>query len=109
MAQVERKMVQVACHIPNGIMICLWKPGYDDGTGDGVKTTIRDGATVRLNGPPSLHLGVNAMDGAGLPPGLTEIDHEWWTKWLAANQKNPFVMQKQVYLFEPEKTENPTP
>jgi hypothetical protein len=101
-------MVQVACHVPNGIMIALWKPGYDDGTGDNVKPTIRDGAAIRLNGPSGLHTGINATDGLGLRAGLTYVDDEWWSKWLAANQQNPFVMQKQVYLFEPEKTENPT-
>jgi hypothetical protein len=109
--QAERKMVQVACHIPNGIMIALWKPGFDDGTGDGVKPTIRDGAAIRLRGPSGLHTGVNATEGTHLEPGLTDIDSEWWDKWWAANQQNPFVMQKQVYLHEPEleKTENPTP
>jgi hypothetical protein len=105
----EREKVQVACHVPNGIMIALWKQGYDDGTGDNVKPTIRDGVTVRLNGPPAIHTGVNATDGAGLPPGLTEIDAEWWAKWWAANQRNPFVLEKRVYRYEPEKIENPTP
>ena len=107
--QTERKMVQVACRVPNGIMIALWKPGFDDGTGDGVKPTIRDGAAVRLHGPSGLHTGVNATGGTGLEPGLTDIDGEWWDKWWTANQQNPLVTQKQVYLHEPEPPENPTP
>jgi hypothetical protein len=107
-AQAERKKVQVACRVPGGIMSAHWKPGFDDGTG--VKPTIRDGAAIRLNGPSGVHTGVNATEGSrDLPPGLTEIDAEWWDKWLAANPKNPFVTDKLVYLHEPEPPENPTP
>jgi hypothetical protein len=111
MAQAERKKVKIACRIPNGIMIALWKPGFDDGTGDGVKPTIRDGAAIRLRGPSGIHTGVNATEGHGLLPGLTEVDEEWWGKWWAANPKNPFVVDKMIYLHDPEqeKTENPTP
>lgn len=103
-------MVQIACHVPNGIYIRRSKAGFDDGTGDGQKSVAHDGPAIRLNGPSSLHTGAGNTMGEDLPPGLTEIDPEWWDAWLAQNAKNPLVTQKQVYLYEPppEDKENPT-
>jgi len=103
----EQKMVKVACLIPNGIMIRLSKVGWDDGTRDGVKPMVHDGPGVRLNGPSPLHTGAGNTSPPDLDPGITEVDAEWWGKWLTQNALNPAVEMKQIYLLEEAKP-NPT-
>ncbi len=98
-------MVKIACHVPNGIMIRRSKDGPDDGTGDGVRMKAHDGPGVRLNGPSALHTGAGNTHGADLPPGITEVDPEWWAGWLEQNQQNPLITLKQVYVA-PEEAEN---
>ena len=106
----EKPKVKVACSVPNGLAIRLFKVGYDDGTGDNVKPMIGDGAGVRLNGPSALHTGAGNTSPTDLEPGITEVDAEWWGKWLAQNQQNPFVAERFVYEFKEEaKAEAPNP
>jgi hypothetical protein len=94
-------MVKVACTILNGMTICKFKPGYDDGTG--VKPMTRDGLAIRLNGPSSLGAGAGNSDGQGLEPGITEIPDDWgFDAWLKQNEQNPFVAEKLVYLVKDE-------
>jgi hypothetical protein len=95
--------IKVACHMENGVMLNLFKKGYDDGTGDGVAPTIRDGAGVRLNGPAGKSGGTN---GGESPPGVTEVDGEWFTKWLKQNELNPMVGMNLIYAMQ--EVENPT-
>jgi len=99
-------MVTIACRVPNGIMIRRSKKGADDGTGDGVQMMAHDGPGIRLNGPSALHTGAGATSRGDLPPGLTEVESEWWDAWLAQNQQNPLITMEQVYLA-PEDAENP--
>jgi hypothetical protein len=101
-------MVKIACHVPNGIMIRRSKEGFDDGTGDGVKPIIHDGPGIRLNGPSALHTGAGNTAREDLPPGLTEVEDDWWEAWFSKNQQNPLVTMKQVYVAPPEEAENPT-
>lgn len=106
----ERRTVKVACTFPNGLMIRKSKPGVDDGTGDGEKMPAHDGPGVRLNGPSALHTGVGATQRDDLPPGITEVDGEWWDAWLAQNPENPLITQKVIYLLEEDEPDpNPTP
>lgn len=100
--QPERAKIKVACTVPNGLAIRLFKVGYDDGTGDNVKPMIGDGPGIRLHGPSALHTGVSNTGGIGLEPGITEVDAEWWGLWLKQNEKNPFVGECLVYEFKDE-------
>ncbi len=86
-------------------MIRLSKAGPDDGTGDGVKMMGFDGPGVRLNGPSSLHTGAGNTAGAGLEPGLTSVDAEWFGKWLEQHAQDRLVLEDQVFEA---KDENPT-
>lgn len=81
------KTVRVECGIPNGMSLQLWKRGYDDGTG--FHPMIRDGSPVILNGPSSTDTGVGNTERPDLPFGVTEVDAEFWSAWLAQNEKNP--------------------
>jgi hypothetical protein len=102
-------MVKVACTALNGLTICKWKPGYDDGTGDNVKTVVRDGLAIRLNGPSSVGAGVGNSDGKGLEPGITEIPDDWgFDTWLKQNEHNPFVKENFVYLVKDDGPNAPT-
>lgn len=91
MAEEKRKTVRVACTITNGAMLQLWQKGFDDGTGDGERMPRKDGLAVRLNGPSALHTGAGATHRADVEPGVTEVDAEWWGKWLDQNKLNPAV------------------
>lgn len=104
--QPERKTVRIACRIPNGVAIRLSKVGWDDGTG--VKPTVHDGPGIRLNGPSPLHTGAGNTSPDDLEPGITDVDAEWWGKWLAQNRLNPAVQLKQIFLLEEEAKSNPT-
>lgn len=101
-------MVNIACRVPNGIMIRRSKTGFDDGTGDGVKPIVHDGPGIRLNGPSALHTGAGNTDRQDLAPGITEVDAEWWSAWLAQNQSNALVTMGQVYALDEEPLPNPT-
>lgn len=90
MVEENRKTVRVACTITNGIMLQLWQTDYDDGTGDGEKMPRKDGPAIRLNGPSSLHTGAGATHRIDVPPGITEVDAEWWEKWKVQNKSNPY-------------------
>ncbi|MHB8272525.1 hypothetical protein [Bradyrhizobium sp.] len=105
----EKPKVKVACSVPNGLAIRLFKVGYDDGTGDNVRPMIGDGPGIRLNGPSSLHTGAGNTGGIGLEPGITEVDAAWWAAWLAQNQQNPFVGEKMVYEFKDKGEKAPNP
>lgn len=96
----ERPKVRVACSVPNGLAIRLFKVGYDDGTGH--NPMIWDGPGIRLNGPSALQAGTNNTTGELIEPGITEVDAEWWGLWLAQNAQNPFVGEHMVYEFKPE-------
>lgn len=101
----KRRMVRVACLVPNGIMIRLQKPGADDGTG--VRVTAHDGPGIRLNGPSGHNAGAGATAPEGMEPGHTEVDAEWFKAWLGQHQLDPLVVGEHVYE-DPEGEENPT-
>ena len=101
------KMVKVGCRVPNGVMIRLSKPGFDDGTGSGVREMVHDGPGVRLNGPSSIDTGAGNTDRRDLPPGETEVDAEWWRKWAEQHRLNPLLTSGNVFLLA-EDEENPT-
>jgi hypothetical protein len=106
------KLVKVACHVPNGIMIRRYKAGFDDGTGDNVKPMVHEGAAVRLNGTGALQTGAGSTHRDDIPPGITEIDAEWWAAWLGENAGNPLVTGKYIFAIkedDEEPTANPTP
>lgn len=88
MAEENRKTVRIACTITNGIMLQLWKPGFDDGTGK--NPMIHDGPGVRLNGPHARDTGAGATHRIDVPPAITEVDAEWWAKWKEQNKLNPY-------------------
>lgn len=92
------KMVKVYCGQINGLMIRLFKKGYDDGTGDGVSPMVADGPGVQLNGPSSLNTGAGATDRRDLPPGETWVDSEWIARWMEQNAQNPFVTGGLIYV-----------
>lgn len=108
MPDEKRDLVKVACMVPNGVMIRLSKPGYDDGTGDGAKMPGWDGPGIRLNGPAAVDSGVGNTDCKGLEPGVTEIESGWWSSWLEQHKLDPLVTMEQVYLLKEEPKENPT-
>lgn len=101
-------VVRIACLIPNGIAIRLSKIGWDDGTGDGVKPMVHDGPGIRLNGPSSLHAGAGNTSPVDVEPGVTEVDEEWWGKWLTQNARNPAVEMKHIFVLPEEEKPNPT-
>lgn len=102
MVESEKRKVRVACRVSNGIMLRLYKqaPAYMG------ETLLPDGAGVRLSGPSSLHTGAGSSDRRDLQPGITEIDADWWSSWLAQNpgDKNQMVGDGLIYAVE----ENPT-
>ena len=104
--------VKVACHVVNGLMIRLFKRGWDDGTGDGVAPMVVDGPGVRLTGIHAIHAGAGNTEAKTRPPGITEIDGEWFDRWLVQNQQNPFVKDGMIHLLKedvpPVTGENPT-
>lgn len=100
------KIVRVGCSVLNGVMIQLHKPGYDDGTGDGVRPFVKDGPGIRLNGPPAILAGAGNSDGQGQKPGETEVDAEWMGKWLEQHVLDPLVVGKYVFIIE---SEEPAP
>ncbi len=100
------RTVKVTCDVVNGVMIRISKPGYDDGTFDGAKMAAWDGPGIRLNGPSALRAGAGNSDGLNQRPGETEVDAEWFDRWLAQNELNPLVAGGHVRKAE--EKENPT-
>ena len=80
-------MVKVACTVVNGIMIRRSKPGFDDGTGDGMKPMVHDGPGIRLNGPSALHTGAGNTTREDLDPVITEVDDEWMKPGLSRTRR----------------------
>lgn len=103
----DRKMVRVACLVPNGYMIRLSKPGFDDGTGDGARPTVHDGPGVRLNGPSALNTGAGSTESA--EPGVTEVDAGWFDRWLKQHELDPVVTMDQVYVLDDGEPKDPNP
>lgn len=96
-------MAKVACTILNGIIICKWKRGFDDGTGDGEAPMVKDGPAIRLNGPTGQHAGTGNPSGAGLPPAFTEVPDDWgFDTWLEQNKMNPYVAEGFISLAKDE-------
>lgn len=94
-------MTKVACTVLNGITICKWKRGFDDGTGDGEAPMVKDGSPIRLAGPSSLHAGTGNSGGAGLAQVVTEIPDEWdFDRWLDQNKQNPFVAEGLIAIVK---------
>ena len=102
-------MPKVACTVLNGITICKWKPGYDDGTGDGMKPMVKDGPPLRLNGPGGRLAGAGNSDGGvDLPPVVTEVPDDWgFDRWLEQNKENPFVTEGLIKLVQVEEERVP--
>lgn len=101
MADEHRATVKIGCTIPNGIMLQLWKKGYDDGTGDGETMPSKDGVGVRLNGPSSLNTGAGATHRSDLF-GVTEVDAEWFGKWKEQNKLNPMFAEGAIHEVKDE-------
>jgi hypothetical protein len=100
-------IVKVACSVVNGVMIRLYKEGYDDGTGDGIKPMVKDGPGVRLRGPSALYAGTANAGGDDLVPEITEVDAEWFAEWMKQNAQNPMVTFGAIRVAD-EKGPNPT-
>lgn len=92
--------IKVACRVVNGIKLRLFKQGFDDGTGDGQRPTVVDGAAVTLKGPSSLNTGAGATAPSGLEPVINEVDQDFITRWLEQNAENPLRLQGMVYLAD---------
>lgn len=109
--QEQKRTVRVACTIPNGLLIRLQRLSKDDGHG---RVMVWDGPGLRLNGPDvGTAGGVGNTSPAGLEPGITEVDAEWWTAWCAQHQKDPLLTDEHVRALpdeaaDQEGEENPT-
>lgn len=90
----ERRLVKVACTIPNGLTIHLPGVSHDDGTGRQVAAM---GQEITLRGPGALALGVNQTTSD--QPIFTEVDGEAMDAWLAHNALNPVVTSGSVYVI----------
>jgi hypothetical protein len=103
----ERKMVKVACRIPGGLRVQLYKDGPDDGTGKPYRA--KDGDAVLLDGPSVLHTGVGNTEGLGADPMLTEVDAEWFDAWLKQFANSPFVVSGDVSRFDEDDSDKTEP
>lgn len=91
----ERAKVRIGCKQVNGLMLQLWKEGFDDGTG--VKTRIKDGPGIRLNGVSARAAGVGNTEPVE-DHGVTEVDAEWWNKFVDQNHgHNPMLDTGLIY------------
>jgi hypothetical protein len=100
-------ITKIACRQVNGVRIRLFKPGYDDGTGDGVKPIVGDGPLVLLRGPSPVHAGAGDTGSLSSAPVINEVDADFADKWFAQNENNPLV--KQGFVYRVEDGPNPTP
>jgi hypothetical protein len=97
--------IKVACRVPNGIMLHLWKQGIDEP----FKTMVKDGDGVRLAGIAGIDTGAGNTERADLAPGISEVPAEWWAKWVEQNRgKNPLLDTGAIYALDdaPSKDEN---
>jgi len=92
----ERRLVKVACTIPNGLTIHLPGISHDDGTG---KQIASMGQKITLKGPGALALGVNQPTSD--ESILTVVDEEVMNAWLAHNALSPMVTGGAVYIVGP--------
>lgn len=85
-----RKVVRVACSVPNGIALRL----SQEFTEFGIKGMRLVGDPVILRGPTSPR--------SDFSPGeeITDVDAEFWAKWLAQNARNPLVVNKSLRDFD---------
>lgn len=95
MAQ-DRPKVRVACTVPNGLALQLLEP-FDDGSG--LPAMRRVGPRVVIKG------SVSPRSDLANGPEITEIDAEFWEKWLAQNKDTALVTEKAVRLHEEPKAE----
>ena len=98
MAGDERKTVRIGCRVANGLDICLFKPGYDDGTGSGYRP-ILPGKRVSLKGPGGLAAGVGdqALQ-RSQRHDVTDVDAVFWDEWKAQNAgKNQIFDQGLIF------------
>lgn len=98
----NRRLVRVACMIPNGLMIRATIERPDDVTGKPIP--VASGPGVRLNGPDTRQMGAGATNRQDVEPGVTEVDAEFMAAWMRANAQNPVVAGRQVWILD----ENPT-
>ena len=92
-----KRTVTVFCRVANGVELCLFRPGYDDGTGSGYHPVLHVGAPVVLKGPSARGAGAN--DGAlhkfdGVP---NEVDAEFWVAWAKQNALNPLFANGLIF------------
>lgn len=102
----KRPTVKVACMVPNGLVVRLYREGRDRVSG--APCAEPDGPAIRLNGTSALHTGAGSTSRDDLPPGITEVDQEWWDAWLRQNEKGAVVLTRQVRLLE-EQDPDPNP
>lgn len=103
-AEEKKPVTRVGCHQPNGLLIRLYR-------NDDLQGLVQEGPAFRLNGPDGSAGGAGNPVPPGLEPGVTEVDSEWWGKWVEQNKgKNPLLDEGHVFALD-EKTdpaENPT-
>lgn len=98
--------VKVACLIPNGIMVRLFRQAEHE---FGQKGMVPDGAAIRLNGPSALMTGAGNTSPEDVEPGITEVDPDWIDRWMKQNPENSLVTMRQVYVLDEGANEqNPT-
>jgi hypothetical protein len=105
-------MVKVACHHIGGLSIRLFRQGWDDGTGSGIKPIVPVGAPVVLSGPPNRRdsLGTNSSGRVANSFGITEVDEEFMNEWVAQNSgKNPLLDSGVVYVLKDDAAPEPVP
>lgn len=84
----KKNLVTVACSLPTGLVLRLYKPHHDQRTGG----MLPDAEAA----PVTLKHGSNQ-----------NIDADFMNAWLEENSGSDFVLKKQVYVIEPkEKGEN---
>lgn len=81
--------VKVFCTVPNGVSLRLTRE-FDDGTGAKQRYPIGD--AVIIGGPRS-----PASD-FGAEPIATEVDPEFWSKWLEQNPDSPLMAERALYV-----------
>lgn len=96
-----RSVVKVACSIVNGLKLRVSRPGYDEGTGSGMKMPAFDAQQVTLKGPSPIDAGVGSPSSSKTGGvGITEVDAEFFARWLEQNERNPIVQQGCVRVIE---------
>lgn len=107
------RTVTVACNLPNGIILRLYKwvddrsVPPDKSTGERLKMAIPDGRVppVRLHG---WAVPFGKMPKFMIVPGAkgsqyaltTGVDREFWVKWLEANKESSLVTERMIYAMD---------